>query len=78
MYNSFSSTDRSPLENFNNVDAACSWFYKKINEIFDLYVRKSYRFRKRKYPHWFNSAIIKKSVCLRPHDRSENFYDARY
>jgi hypothetical protein len=20
----------------------------------------------------------KKSVCLRPHDRSENFYDARY
>jgi hypothetical protein len=22
--------------------------------------------------------IKKKSVCLRPHDRSENFYDARY
>jgi anaerobic ribonucleoside-triphosphate reductase len=50
MYNLFSSTDWSPLENFTNVDAACSWFYEMINEIFDVCVRKPYRFKKRKYP----------------------------
>jgi hypothetical protein len=27
---------------------------------------------------WLKLPIKKKSVCFRPHDRSENFYDARY
>ncbi|CAH1967220.1 unnamed protein product [Acanthoscelides obtectus] len=51
--------DWAALDGFHDVNEACEFFYNKLYNAFDTGVPKYVRATKRKYPPWFNSAIIK-------------------
>lgn len=59
LYESILLTDWSMLQNFTDVDEACSALYSRLHEIFDQFVPKMSTYRhKRFYPAWFNAVII--------------------
>lgn len=58
LYRSLSNTNWHFLEQFTDADAAVESFYNELYEILNIHVPKCRK--KRQYPVWFNSAIIKK------------------
>jgi hypothetical protein len=70
-------TDWSFLNNLTDVDVACSSFYAKLHEIFNLHVPKRRLINQsRKYPPWFDREIIKtiqmKHRLFRKYKRSKD------
>ncbi|CAH1975592.1 unnamed protein product, partial [Acanthoscelides obtectus] len=59
LYNLISDMDWAALDGFHDANEACEFFYNKLYNAFDTCVPKYARATKRKYPPWFNSAIIK-------------------
>ncbi|KAJ8980525.1 hypothetical protein NQ317_008322 [Molorchus minor] len=75
LYNTILETDWSYLINLDDINDAVHEFYRKLYEIFDAHV-PLYRNFKHKYPHWYNSIIIKnikkKAKALKKYKRTHN------
>jgi hypothetical protein len=77
LYDTLLQTDWSFLNNLTDVDVACSSFYAKLHEIFNLHVPKRRLINQsRKYPPWFDREIIKtiqmKHRLFRKYKRSKD------
>nr|CAI5854602.1 unnamed protein product [Callosobruchus analis] len=58
LYNALTYIDWSFLSKADDINSMCYLFYQKLYQIFDLYVPK-YIKTKRKYPVWYNKEIIR-------------------
>nr|CAI5823770.1 unnamed protein product [Callosobruchus analis] len=58
LYNALTYIDWPFLSKADDINSMCYLFYQKLYQIFDLYVPK-YIKTKRKYPVWYNKEIIR-------------------
>lgn len=59
LYMALSTVDWSDIDNSENVESACDYFYKSIYELLDQHVPKNnYRGRYSKFPVWFSRTTI--------------------
>lgn len=64
LYEQLYSTNWTFLNEYSDIDEACSSFYRHLSQIFETCVPKSKAVSKRKFPPWF-TASIKKDIRLK-------------
>lgn len=68
LYDSLLQTDWTFLDDFNDANKACDEFYEKLYSIFDVHVPKYKNTKRKKFPVWYTTEIIK-NIKERDHYR---------
>lgn len=76
LYEGIANIDWTSLEASNNANDACTYFYNKLYNLFELYVPTKMVQTKRKYPIWYSRSIIsdirQKSIQLKRYKQTSD------